>query len=286
MAQNNEMSLKLEIPVEKLAAEMINWNYSEIKQAVNERLKEYSCKVYGDEDVAEAKKDKALLNKFVKSINDERLNIKKVYCKPLDAFTDQVNDIINDIRQVTAMIDERVTEYDNSKREEKQAAIQAAFDELAKDKDYIVLSKIQPTSWLNASKSIASIKREIAEDISCIDNEINAINMLPFEKEQKETVLSAYLENYSFADALREQKRIEERVKFMHEKMQNSIIVDAEKPKQEQPEKSPEQPAQSEAENSAEEIFSIVFKVEATKAQLKELATFMRDKGIKYTKAN
>ena len=51
----------------------ISFNYDELKQELAEKVSMYETMVYTEEQIKEAKADKASLNKLKKALNDERI---------------------------------------------------------------------------------------------------------------------------------------------------------------------------------------------------------------------
>ena len=72
---SQELALIMKTPVEELIPAMLAWNNTELLEAVEQALKQYEGLEYTDEQIAAAKSDRAVLNAFVKSLNDERIRI-------------------------------------------------------------------------------------------------------------------------------------------------------------------------------------------------------------------
>ena len=92
--------------------EQITFNYEELKQELTEKVSMYETLVYTDEQIKEAKVDKASLNKLKKALNDERIRREKEYMKPFDDFKAKINEIIDIIDKPVALIDKQVKEYE------------------------------------------------------------------------------------------------------------------------------------------------------------------------------
>ena len=81
---SQELTVVLERPIEELIPAMLNWNNAELMAQVKTLLTQYEGIVYSEEQIGEAKKDKAQLNAFIKALNDERIRIGKIYTSPLE----------------------------------------------------------------------------------------------------------------------------------------------------------------------------------------------------------
>ena len=121
----NELTLRLETPIEKLVPAMIAFNNAELMEGVKARLVAYQGKTYDAESINEARGDRSTLNKFSKALNDERLRIKKIYTMPLDKFTKEINEVIAVVDSCTAEIDAQVKVWENGGKERKLAEIKA-----------------------------------------------------------------------------------------------------------------------------------------------------------------
>ena len=170
----NELTLRLETPIEKLVPAMIAFNNAELMEGVKARLVAYQGKTYDADSIVEARADRATLNKFSKALNDERLRIKKIYTMPLDKFTKEINEVIAVVDSVTATIDAQVKVWETDCKERKLAEIKAYFAEVfpAELSVFISFEKIQQSDWLNASKSMTAIKKEIDAAIEKIKTEL------------------------------------------------------------------------------------------------------------------
>lgn len=99
--------------------EKIQFNYSELKAWIADRSHEYSTIVYTDDDIGQAKEDRADLNRLKKALNDRRIQIEKEYMKPFGEFKAQINEIIGMLDEPAKLIDQRVKEYEQAKKDEK-----------------------------------------------------------------------------------------------------------------------------------------------------------------------
>ena len=57
--------------------EKILFNYEELKQELTEKVAHYETLVYTDDQIKEAKADRANLNRLKKALNDERIRREK-----------------------------------------------------------------------------------------------------------------------------------------------------------------------------------------------------------------
>lgn len=141
--------------------EPIEFNYPELKAWISDRCYEYANRVYTDDDIKSAKEDRANLNRLKNALNDRRIQIEKEYMKPFTEFKTQINEIIAMLDEPAKLIDQRVKEYEKAKQDEKAKEIEAYFDGIENKPEWLKIEQIWNIKWLNATKSMKSIREEI-----------------------------------------------------------------------------------------------------------------------------
>lgn len=200
------MELKIYNPTEDGFIKEIGWNHEELKAEIAEKVKDYTGLVYTENQIKEAKSDRAKLNKLVKALEDKRKEIKKLCLEPYDKFEKQIKEVIEIINEPIALIDGQVKEYEEQKKKEKQEEITNLFD--SKDKPaWLKLQSIFDTKWLNATKSMSQVEKEIDEKIEKINADIKTLESLPeFSFEAIET----YKNCFDLSRAIAEGQRLAE----------------------------------------------------------------------------
>ena len=66
------MELEIYNPTKENTVKQIDWNFEELKKEITEKAEMYGSLVYTDENIKEAKADRAKLNKFIKFLEDKR----------------------------------------------------------------------------------------------------------------------------------------------------------------------------------------------------------------------
>lgn len=224
----------------------ISFNYEELKQEIAEKVSMYTTLVYTDEQIQEAKKDKAALNKLKKALNDERIRMEKEYMVPFNTFKAQINEIIGIIDKPVNLIDQQVKGYEEKQKQEKLEKIQEYYNSIEKPElHWVGLPAIYCEKWLNASVSMKSIQGEIDARLEQIENDLVTLSGLPeFGFEATET----YKSTLDINKALNEGRRLSEiaKAKAAHEaemkaraEEQARLTAEAESKKQEEPEEQP-----------------------------------------------
>lgn len=252
----------------------ITFNYEELKSSLMEKCHTYETMVYTDDDIKAAKSDRASLNKLKQALNNERIRREREYMAPFNDFKDKINEIISIIDKPAALIDARVKEFEQKKKEEKREQIVALFADAGLP-EYITLEKVWDESWLNSSVSLARIK-DCLKDIAFRDEK--AVAMIKELPEFSFEALEYYKKCLDVTQALEkatEYSRMEKAKKAAAEK----AIEDAQV-REEIPMSDPE-PEEVE-ETTEEEHFWVSFKAYLTAKEATELRAFFNFNKIKF----
>ena len=264
--------------------EKISFNFEELKTELQERVTHYETLVYSDEQIQEAKKDRADLNKLKKALNDERIRREKEYMIPFNDFKAKVNEIISIIDKPIAVIDSQVKSYEEQKKQEKLENIQEYYNSIEEDDlKWLGFPAIYNEKWLNASVSMKSIQEEINARLEQIKNDLATLSNLPeFGFEATEVYKTSLDMNKAISEAQR-----------MSQIQKAKADAEAKKAEYEatQAAKLAEQVAEAEIEKAMNppeaEIFEsekqwISFAAFLTVEQAKELKQFFDDRQIEF----
>ena len=150
------ISVEMETPEIKIT------NKEKLDALVDAVVKKYSGIVVTEDTLKECKKTLTELRKLSKELNAKRLEKQRQYETPvkefkaqIDAYINQINDVISDIKQGT-------DEFEEKRKAEKQEAIQNLINEMAGnygvDPETIEIDK----KWLNKSTTMKKITEDIA----------------------------------------------------------------------------------------------------------------------------
>lgn len=166
--------MELQVKEYQLPSE-IEFNFEELKRELTEKVQFYETLVYTDEQIKQAKADKAALNKLKKALNDERIRREKEYMMPFDAFKRKVNEIIGIIDKPVAMIDKQVKEYEEKEASEKKEKIIELFEGVPNKPEWLKLEQIWDNRWLNKTVTFRMIEDNIIGWCGRIDTELRTI---------------------------------------------------------------------------------------------------------------
>lgn len=186
--------------------EKISFNYEELKAELTEKVAFYETLVYTDDQVKDAKADRATLNKLKKTLNDERIRREKEYMQPFNEFKAHVNEIIGIIDKPIAVIDKRVKEFEDQKKANKQKDIEELFASIG-FQSFVTLDKIQDPKWLNASVSMKSIEEQMRARMYQIGDDVfTLLGLAEFGFEATEV----YKQTLDINKAIKEAQRMAE----------------------------------------------------------------------------
>ncbi len=184
--------------------EKISFNFDELKQELTEKVSMYETLVYTDDQIKEAKADKAQLNKLKKALNDERIRLEKEYMVPFNSFKSQVNEIISIIDKPVALIDKQVKEYEDKQKQEKMEQIKALWGEMDVPEG-LTLERVFEDRMLNVSYGMNHVKQKMLDDIKHFNRDMETLAALPefgFEAQQE------YIRTLDLNKALAEGQRM------------------------------------------------------------------------------
>lgn len=191
----------------------IQFNYEELKQELTEKVSMYETMVYTDDQIKEAKSDKANLNKLKKALNDERIRREREYMQPFNEFKSKINEIISIIDKPVAVIDKQVKAFDEKKKQEKLEAVKKLYEEL-NTYEWLNFEQIFSERWLLASVSM----RQVQDGIEGWLNEVKAnLDILANLPEFAFEATEVYKSTLDVQKALNEGKRLAEMIKRKQE---------------------------------------------------------------------
>lgn len=220
-----------------LLPEKILFNYEELKQELVEKIAHYETLVYIDEQIKDAKADKATLNKLKKALNEERIRVKKEYLKPFEDFEKKINEIISIIDEPVMAIDKQIKQYEEKNRQEKLEKVKELWQSLDAPEG-LTFEKVFQEKFLNVSCSTKRVSQYMIDAIDKFNRDMETLEQLPafnFEAQQvyKETcdINKALLEGQKLLKIQKEkeeyQKKTERETKEVDTSSQTTEVASA-----------------------------------------------------------
>ena len=213
---------KMEIPA------IPEFNFEELKRDIQEKTTKYENIIYNDNEISQAKKDRADLNKLKKAINDKRISMEKEYMKPFNEFKDKVKEILDILDKPIEAIDTQVKTYEQQQAAAKKTYIEEWF-KTNSPFDWLKLDQVYNPKWLNTSVSKKSIEDDLQMTFNMIESELKSIDTL----EYKEDALATYKTTLSMSAVLARVADLKELDKALAE--QKARVVEKAEEQQESP---------------------------------------------------
>lgn len=263
------------VDVEMQTPEIKITNKEKLDALVDAVVKKYSGIVVTEDTLKECKKTLTELRKLSKELNAKRLEKQREYEIPvkefkaqIDAYINQINDVISDIKQGT-------DEFEEKRKAEKQDAIQNLINEMAGnygvDPETIEIDK----KWLNKSMTMKKVTEEIAKqmkDKKRLDDDWLVVKKYAEDKGLLADYYKTYIGVFSTFEV---EKMIDEdadkkaeQEKRVAEEKQISAVVD------------------KETGEIKQAIQQVTFTIKGTEEKLNEVASYLKNSGVEIVSAS
>lgn len=269
----------------------ISWNYEEVKKWVQNGLEDYKGRVYTDSTIAEAKKDRANLNKLADAIDTKRKEMKTLYLEPYAEFEAQAKELTAMIKDTMSEIDAQIKGFEAFRKEEKQKQIIAVYEDMIGDlADLVPYERLHNPRWLNVTTSMQTVTNDMGKMLCKITAGLAAINKVEMDADVAAQVKDVFLRNYDLAEALAEKERIEQRREAMARyeaekkaaKPEPAPAAKVTPPEPEKPTESKNSAPVVENTGASEQLIELDFRVWVNRRQMEALRDFLKTNGIKY----
>ncbi|WP_428048605.1 DUF1351 domain-containing protein [Candidatus Proelusimicrobium excrementi] len=209
------MELKIISPTEQSAIVPVKFNFEELKAHLEERLALYKNRHYDmSKGTAEAKKDRAALNRLKKSINDAKIGVKKQIMAQYESdFEPKIKELLAMLEECAGQIDGQIKEVENKAKADKLSELSEFYQAEAKE-----LAKIVPfewifqDKWLNATFSKDLAIGEIFNAVGKIRSDLKTLDESVADLYKVE-VTDTYLATLDLGEALRRNNYLAEQAK-------------------------------------------------------------------------
>lgn len=201
--------LKNEIKAEIKGISKVEDNIAEAKEYALSLKEYYGTLVFNDDQLKEAKDERASINKLVKSIADYRKNIVAEFKKPIEQFETTAKETEKILKETSDFVDVQVKNFENKEKEKKMEEIEKIYNaQIEELKDVISINQLFNDKWLNKGTTLQSIEDEIKSRLDDIRSGLKAIEELhsEFELEIKNT----YLQDFDLSKAIIKNNQLKE----------------------------------------------------------------------------
>lgn len=263
------------ISVEMQTPEIKITNKEKLDALVDAVVKKYSGIVVTEDTLKECKKTLTELRKLSKELNAKRLEKQRQYETPVEEFKAQIDAYINQINDVISDIKQGTDEFEEKRKAEKQIAIQNLINEMAGnygvDPETIEIDK----KWLNKSTTMKKITEEIANKMKerqRLDDDWKIVKKYAQDKGLLADHYQTYIGAFSAFDI---------------EKM---IDEDADKKAAQEREMTKEKQLAAAVDEETGEIKQaiqqVTFTIKGTEEQLNQVAAYLKNSGVEIVSAS
>lgn len=180
------------------ALEPIKFNFEQLKQEITTKVENYKNIVYSEENIKEAKADRANFNKLAKALNDEKIRVKNTVLEPYLPFEKQCNELIDLVKEASTHADTQIKSYEQQIKDEKLKQIMNFFLENVGDyADLINFDDIYNERWLNATYKMEQIEKDILHTLAKTKTDMAVIDSQFKEEDINKQVKMEYFNNIS-----------------------------------------------------------------------------------------
>lgn len=281
MNELNEKDLELVVIKQELGE--LETNALSIKEKVIEVLPNYGIDNYDESNIDVAIKDRALLNKSKKALNDKRIELEKKFNEPFTNFKTIIKETIDLIDEASSKIDSVIKESEEREKSKRKDIIISIFNENVKElKDVLSLEKIFDNKWLNKGSfndnGTFKLKDELINKINKIRNDLIAISDLKskYEVELKNDYLN-YFDLGAVITKNNELMKKEELLNIQKDETAKEIEI-------QKVEKMQEIANTKVQEKITDDILTYTLKITGKTSQMKALRTFLETNEMPFEK--
>ena len=211
MENGRELSLEIREPEAGNFLKRIEWNREEFKTLVESAMERYNGIAFTEEQMKEAKAERAELNALKKAISDKRVQVKNEIMAPYTRFENEVREITDLIDKPIAEIDRQIKAYEDNRKAEKRESLKRYFDKIAGDLEsdgVLSFEKIFDSRYLNATVSLAKAKKDIESKIERVRADLRTVESV--EDEYKVIIRDIYQKTLDIGAAMSEMYRLKD----------------------------------------------------------------------------
>ena len=275
---------------------VIGFNFEEIKEVLKNGLKEYKNMEFTEDSKKEAKATVASLRKLKKSVNDKRLEVKKSFMIPYNAFESQVKELDALIDEPINLINNQIEEFERKRIAEKKAMINEVYASIMEEhpdiSELLPIARIYDSRWENATTTKKSIADAITQHVERVEKDLATIRSMQSEFEDKG--IEKYRTTLELSDAIATMNQYQRQKEEIIAREKERAERIAEEEKRSQPDESskedinqkqdvvPEPKREEFIEPADDMIEKIMYEIVADPFQVAQLESSMREYGIKY----
>ncbi len=181
-------------------------NIAEVKNQALQMKEHYSKIIVTNDNLNDAKDDKANINKIVTKVANYRKNIVAEFKKPIETFESLAKETEKILKETYDIINSQCNAFDERRKEQVKEELKRYFEEYKQSKNisfvqYVDMNQSVGLSDINENGVIKKKKyTEINEFIDSIENDLNTIESL----ENSNEILVEYMKDRNLARSIKD----------------------------------------------------------------------------------
>lgn len=230
-----------------------------------------------EDNKKEIKETRANIRKISSTLETRRKEIKKQILEPYELFNEKYDELVkNKLDKIDNELGKAIEEIEINQRTEKIIQLRFFFENYVEEYHLRDIIKFEDANLnVTLSASLSSLKEQLKEFVEKVNDDVNAINSC----EDREELMYEYRHNgfdYSKATIIvNERKKALEEAKQQLDTKEQANVKEQENVKK--VEILVEEPTKIE-----EDKITVAFEISATRSQILELKSWLKEKGIEY----
>lgn len=202
-----KMEFRLINPTEDGFLRTIKWNREELEAAVRAKVASYQNVVYTEDNLRQAKADRAELNKLTEAIEERRKKVKNIIMEPYTTFETEVKEVLELIKEPASLIDAQIKAFEDQQKEEKKKSILESYEEVIGDLAAILpFERVFDSRYLNKTYKLSTAQADVKRKVEKVRTDLETIDGL--DSKYKLNAKDVYIKTLDLSKALVENKRL------------------------------------------------------------------------------
>lgn len=188
-------------------------DYEMLKEQAEEVASYISQVEVTEDNVKEAKKLLATVNKSVSRLNKQRISIKQEIMSPYELFAAQVREIEKIVKDADEIVRNQVRELEEREREKKKELLEEIWNNRIQMYDNAKLVHFKDwlqSKHLNKSESLTKVESEMVEFLESVESNVSTI----LNMDSAEDILVEYTKSLDLGESI---KKTQEKNKQLEE---------------------------------------------------------------------
>ncbi len=188
----------------------VQWNKEEVETWLEEQVGRYRGRAYNPEDMKDAKKDRAAVNKIEKDLAAAQKEVQDRYNAPVVAFLADMKRMRSIAKEISGDIDVQIKRAEEAERDQRREQLEETFRENVGNElaELLSFGRILDSKWLNKSVPLSTARRFMLARLESVRAGMDDLRSMCGD--DFPDVQRAYLRSLNLNEAISEYRRIQE----------------------------------------------------------------------------